>query len=223
MSPAPHLIDALLTGSAPADSAVTSVFWELVGPVPLRTGRVVACDPLADPRDLPFTRVAPVGTFPVELLIARHGEDDGADQRVAAAVWRFGPEPLGGDPPTIWEPAVIAGQDVESLRPGEFYGYGVDAGVGGFMGDDAARALLARMDAEDDYYERVIEATDQNYRHTRSWAVVRPDEADPDAAVALFSSGYGDGAYGSWWGLAADGRVLCVVTDFGLLGSRANE
>ena len=214
MNPDPAFLAALLTAAPPGGGRVTSCEWRSLGPVPLRTGRVVACDPLADPRDRPFARAAPTGAFPVELLIARHGEEEEkADERVAAAVWRFGPRPLAEDPPASWEPALLDGQDAAALGPGEFYGYGVDAGVGGFMGDDAARALLARMDAEEMYFEEIMEQMEETYRHTRDWAVVRPDPADPGAAVAVFSSGYGDGFYGSWWGLDAAGAAVCLVTD----------
>ncbi len=218
VSPDPLFLAGLLDGK-PSGEGVTSLFWASVGPVPLRTGRVVACDPLADPSDRPFARLAPTGEFPVELLVARHGEEEGADERVAAAVWHFCPRPLTDHPPTTWEPATWQGQDATALGPDEFFGYGVDAGTGCFMSDAAARALLARMDAEEDYFETLIREMNGTYRHTRSWAVVRPDAADPDAAAAIFSSGYGDGFYGSWWGLSADGGVLCLATDFGVVGA----
>ena len=49
-------------------------------------------------------------------------------------------------------------------------------------------------------------------RTFRSWCVLRLSEAGPN--FAAFSSGLGDGSYGSWWGLIDD-RVVTLLTDFG--------
>ena len=37
------------------------------------------------------------------------------------------------------------------------------------------------------------------------------------ANTIAFSTGWGDGAYGSWWGLRADGKPCCLVSDFHVL------
>ena len=50
---------------------------------------------------------------------------------------------------------------------------------------------------------------------TWSWAMV-PIPPDSAPGLACFSSGWGDGAYASYWGLRA-GKVTRLVTDFELV------
>ena len=38
-----------------------------------------------------------------------------------------------------------------------------------------------------------------------------------DTNVVMFASGYGDGAYASYWGLDSKGNVANITTDFGLV------
>jgi hypothetical protein len=39
----------------------------------------------------------------------------------------------------------------------------------------------------------------------------------------MFSSGWGDGSYGSYWGMSADGELVELVTDFEVLLGARNE
>ncbi|MFP3325170.1 DUF4241 domain-containing protein, partial [Planococcus sp. SIMBA_160] len=57
-----------------------------------------------------------------------------------------------------WELATRAGQELKHLKEDEFYGYGVNTGMGCFMDAEAALYLQA--------YEEFEEAFEQNYKHT---------------------------------------------------------
>lgn len=179
-----------------------------VGELLVTTGRVVACDPLTEPEREPFTRVVPAGRHSVVLSVA-HFED--GDQRVAAAMVRFGDER-----PARWEMALLAEQELAELDEGEVFGYGVDSGTGCFMDEEAARGLLRKMDEEEDYYEEVIDELDKTYVHTWSWASM--EMSDSGANLVAFSTGVGDGLYASYFGLDAEGRPVSLVTDFSLFG-----
>jgi hypothetical protein len=127
---------------------------------------------------------------------------------------RFAP----GDPES-WELGVIAGQDPATLAPGEFFGYGVDSGTGSFASPEAVAAVRSEASFKD-YSEAIYdgmfpseEAADWNL----STEVV-VDEAT-GANVIGFSSGFGDGAYPSWFGLDGDGEPIVLLTDFGILES----
>jgi len=171
-----------------------------VGPLVLGSGAVAASDPFVEPEPAPFDRPVPAGSFPVTLALARYEDDE----RVAFARVAFAPEA-----PARWEPAGVSG----TLPGGEPHGYGVDAGTGCFMDPAAGPALAARMAGDEAYGDRLIAEMDASYAPTRSWLTVRPS---PDRAetVVMFSSGWGDGTYPSYFGLAADGRVVALVTDF---------
>ncbi|MFO0583770.1 MAG: DUF4241 domain-containing protein [Anaeromyxobacter sp.] len=74
-----------------------------------------------------------------------------------------------------------------------------------FMDADAGRLLVARMEAEEDYFETIIAEMDRTTRMTWSWASIRPAE-DREENVVCFSSGWGDGVYPSTWRPPAPGR-----------------
>ncbi|WCD81472.1 DUF4241 domain-containing protein [Pseudomonas sp. TUM22785] len=180
---------------------------QAIGELELPTGQLVACDPLVS-CDGPFTQAVPKGRYPLQLAIARIGDDE----RVAFARIVFAPGPA-----TRWEMALVKGQDPNTLAPDEFFGYGVDSGTGGFMDAAALRSYEARRDQEGEAFDkRLFAELDKTYQHTRSWYLLPTDAGN----VALFSSGYGDGAYPSYFGYDADGRLVAVVTDFLLLPER---
>ncbi|WP_431483438.1 DUF4241 domain-containing protein [Pseudomonas solani] len=180
---------------------------QAIGKLELPTGQLVACDPLVS-CDGPFTQAVPKGRYPLQLAIARIGDDE----RVAFARIVFAPGPA-----TRWEMALVKGQDPNTLAPDEFFGYGVDSGTGGFMDAAALRSYEARRDQEGEAFdERLFAELDKTYQHTRSWYLLPTDAGN----VAFFSSGYGDGAYPSYFGYDADGRLVAVVTDFLLLPER---
>ncbi len=178
-----------------------------LGLLPLPNGTVIAADPLVQPEREAFTRRVEPGDYPVTLYQAQG--------RVALAELRF-----ADGTPARWELALVPGQDIASLKAGEVFGYPVDGGLGCFM-DPAARAAMARRDAQEqkqagysNYYDDVLasELKDSNL----NWVMHRPLPDDP-ARVAVFSSGWGDGVYPSYWGLDAAGQPLRLVTDFGII------
>lgn len=176
-----------------------------IGLLEVTTGQVVACDPMVMPDRNAFTQTVPNGRHPVSIAIARNR---GGDERIAYTRLRF-----SDAAPVRWEMALLEGQDSATLRGDEFFGYGVDAGTGCFMDRRAGQLLEARMQAEDDYYETIMEEMDKTYAHTRSWADLRPDPSAPENVIC-FSSGWGDGSYPSFFGFDAEGKVAMLVTDF---------
>ena len=183
-----------------------------IGDVSLPTGRLVACDPLVVPDTEPFTRPVPRGRHPVETRVA---EFDDGDQRVACALVRFSP----GDP-TDWELAALRGQRADRLRGDEYVGYGVDSGTGCFASPEAlalfAETLASLDDGEDDPLIRALEET-----RVDTWdhadLVVGPDDLD----VVAFSTGFGDGRYPTYWGLDAQGQLVCAMTEFFVVDAEA--
>jgi len=172
-----------------------------IGELHLPSGRVVACDPLVEPDARPFEVAAAPGRYPVVLGIARL---PGGDERIAAAWLR-----LADGTPVRWEPAALHGRpDLEEPA------YGVDSGTGAFVSAEAAPLLAAALDG--DFADEVATAMDANYVDTRNWAVL-PVPGSAELNFAAFSSGMGDGAYASYWGRDAEGRPVCLLTDFDIL------
>ena len=176
-----------------------------LGGLTLTTGRIVACDPLVFPETEPFDGAFPTGTFPVLVSVMR-SEDD---ERVVFARVQFTDER-----PREWKHVAQAGVDFESLDYDEYFGYPVDAGIGCFMDVVAARALVAKLTADDSYYEEVLDKMDEAGIDTWNWADIPLDGA---ANMICFSSGYGDGSYPSFVGYNEAGRPVCLLTDFMVL------
>lgn len=170
----------------------------------LPSGRLVACDPFVDPQAHAFSIVLPKGKFPVVLSIA----EIGSDQRVAFATVR-----LAAGSPDRWEMLTLPNQSVETLKPGDMFGYGVDSGTGCFMDIATAAEWSAASGADSDWYGKLSAEMEKTYRHTWSWL----NHEFATGNLVAFASGYGDGFYGSYVGIAADGTVAVVVTDFGVV------
>lgn len=175
-----------------------------LGPVVVTSGALAACDPLVDPVPRAFERRVPPGRYPVLLAVAAL---ENGDERVA-----FGQVKLADAPVARWEPAVQPAPG-EPLGDDDYLGYGVDSGTGAFMDAVAGRLLEARMTEQADYSETIIAEMERTYRPTWDWASVRP-APDREENVVCFSSGWGDGVYPSFFGLAEDGRPVALLTDF---------
>lgn len=182
------------------------VTWSVVelGNLTLPTGRVCACDPLVDFEAQPFVFAVTPGDYAVRLYLAKTD----TDERIAyAALWFSSCDVVS------WEPALLDGQDPKKLKPGEFFGYGVDSGTGCFQTPETLALLNTRIDRERDYFEQIILAMQSTYIHTRSWARIQPEPSHSLSFLA-FSTGYGDGFYGTYLGRNATGSPACLVTDF---------
>lgn len=169
------------------------------GTVRLTSGRVVAADPgWLDNRLEPFTATVAPGEYPVDLAVVRFADDPG-HERVAAA--RLA---VNADPVVSWEPALEPGQDPLLLGDGEFYGFGVDAGLACFVDADALAAMEGIL--EESFEDTFVGLTGGSAAQV----------ADPASGATLvgFSSGWGDGAYPTWIGRTAGGAVACFVADF---------
>lgn len=191
-------------GGAPCTTAV-----ERIAELELTTGKILACDPLvAFDGASAFTRTVPPGRYPVDACIAQL---EPGHVRIAGIRVVFQP-----GVPVAWSPA-----ETEAPDGMLGHGYGVDAGLGCVM-DIRARELLraaerALLDAhpDDDYYDDVLAAE----LGDRDWVDHRP-AADRAENVVIVHSGWGDGIYGSTWGLDASGQPVWLVTDFQVLTAR---
>lgn len=185
-----------------------------LGEIDLSSGRIVTADPLTlFGAGQSFTTVVAPGKYPVYVYAK---ETRSAGIRVALAELRFSEVT-----PVSWKMAVKEGQDVSTLKADEFFGYGVDAGLGSFMSHETVKAFEADMDKAaqtipdfSDYYSdvlaKVLEKPDPD-------AIVYPVPSSPENTVAIFHSGWGDGFYPSYFGFDAAGKPVTLVTTFFVL------
>jgi hypothetical protein len=179
------------------------------GTLNITSGRVVACDPVVQPERAPFARELPArGAFPVEVLHA-------SGRHALAVLWLR--ERAGLRAADLhWEMALLEGQSPDTLGDGEFFGYPVDAGLGCFMDTDAA-AAMARREAKEAARADFISYADDVLSGEMGDAHIvdhYPDGAGSAHNLVIFSAGWGDGSYPSFWALDAAGDPVALVTDF---------
>lgn len=189
------------------------MYCKEIGEIELSSGKIVACDPFMDLEETPFTKQVLPGKYPILLNIIRYKVND--DERVAYAMVKLSEKQV-----VKWEMALTEEQNPKELENDEFFGYGVDTGTGCFLDNDSLINLLAyekeKQKNDPDFYLYLDyeDKFDETYEATRSWLVTTPTEK---TTIAMFSTGWGDGYYPSFWGLDEDGEAVCLVTDFLIL------
>ncbi|NJQ04118.1 DUF4241 domain-containing protein [Streptomyces lonarensis] len=201
---------------------------ELPGvPLSLPSGRLIAMEPfsagMGDAEELAFTDTVAPGTYPVVLSLVDVYEPDGSftgDSRVAAARLVVSEEPV-----ERWELALSAGQDLGDLEDDEFYGYPVDGGTGSFMDVETFHSI-----GDQDFGDRVLSAMFPGADEEPAGEPPEPADdpvtlpvGEDEHAVVAFSTGWGDGAYATWTGRAADGSIACFLTDFSTMDEDSDE
>jgi len=166
----------------------------------LPDGYVVAADGIIL-QGLPFTQRLAAGAHQLRLAV---GLLTGGDSRVAFAILGASEAPI-----VRFELALTDCQNIATLEDGNVYGYPVDAGMGSFAPPRAHEALAAI----DDLLTLTEPAMQSVYRHTRDWCTV----TTAAGAGAIFSSGFGDGLYASYFGFDATGSAVVLVTDFSVV------
>jgi hypothetical protein len=166
----------------------------------LPMGEIVAADGFIMQRQS-FTRQVKPGRYAVTIASAGFA----SDERIAFAQIRFSDRPV-----VRWEMALVGGQDVSMLQPGYFFGYPVDSGTGCFADPRAVELINEANDPEMEFFNEVSGEMDKVYRHTRSWVHIET----PKGSAVLFSSGFGDGMYPSYFGLDQAMEPVALVTDF---------
>lgn len=184
---------------------------ELLPELTVLTGQIVTCDPLV-PHTEPLEQQIEPGIYPVYIW------NEPQEQRIAAAELR-----LSERPAVRWELATRVGQRIEELAEGHIFGYPVDTGLGCFADREAIVGMeqmehkLAEQLGDDfiSFYDDAL--ADLLEEHEDNWANLAVDEAT-GLNVVIFSSGYGDGFYASYWGFDEAGYPVSLVTDFRVLG-----
>jgi Protein of unknown function (DUF4241) len=196
-------------GVASAGGEPVALSTEHAGDLDLQTGRVVAGDAMYL-YPMPFTQWLAPGRHPVFVLHAVAGPP--RDDRIAAALIRVAP----GDP-VRWELALVPGQDVARLQPGQFFGYGVDSGTGSFASAEAAEWLAGAGGRAYDEFGQRLYATMFPSRNDMHPVADIPLGDPKGLNVIAFASGWGDGSYPSYFGLDASGQPIVLLTDFQIL------
>lgn len=190
------------------------------GALHLPNGRLAACDPFVGLDGVANAYLdVPTGSFPVSVTLADVSpEQDGSHVREAYLTVRFADRPEAKR--RILQ-MTSEGTGDNDLPPGEFYGFGVDAGTACFV--DAAAAVIGmpadaltwdeavfQPDDGDGWFDRMDDPD-----HVREGLANIALPQTPDHAnIILCHSGWGDGVYPVIGGYDDDGELVAVHIDF---------
>jgi len=167
----------------------------------LPTGNLVGTDALWIQNEPYLGKVHP-GKYPVYLYIY-HSHND---QRIAYAEIRF-----SNLNPVLFYLARTAKNKHVVLTEKEYVGFGVDTGTACFMDEAVAKHITRNSLIENSYYRRLRDLFEEDYNKAQITA------AGAQGNVVAFSSGYGDGSYGSYWCLDEQLELCSILTDFNVI------
>ena len=189
------------------------------GTLKLPTGKLGACDPFVGLSGVDRSYLdVPVGEFPVSVTIADVSpEQDASHFREAYVTVRFSDAP---EQTRRLLRMSAEGTMENDLPPGEFYGFGVDAGTvcmvdAGALKDGVPEDVLT-------WDEEMFQPDDgagwfdlmDDPEHIREGLANLPLPRTPEHANILIAhSGWGDGVYPVVGGYAADGQLVAVHID----------
>ncbi len=152
------------------------------------TGEVVAVDPFVMTNPHPFVKKIPVGSYKEVLSIY--------NRKVAACKLV-----VTDKKPVRYGMALCNGEDISVLTEGNFFCFPVDSGSACFIDKSDIEDFSKYVDSYDGEYI----FKDQEY-NTISYA--------DGKTLNVYASGYGDGAYATFFGYDEDDNICCIVIQF---------
>ncbi|HQS54972.1 MAG: hypothetical protein B7Y15_12085 [Bacteroidetes bacterium 24-39-8] len=173
-----------------------------MGKIKITTGKIISCDPwLMEEYAKPYTDSFPVGSFPVQLSLAKLKEVE----VVAFARILFNDHPV-----VRWSYALLPGQENIPIGGKKIIGYHVDAQLGLFMDQGAYQAL--QKDTVNNRRTVILKST-STHKHD-GWRYGIYEFGNQNLVV--FTSGIGDGRYANYIGYDANGKICRLLTDFAI-------
>lgn len=192
-----------------------------IGELNVPTGRIVVCDPLVVPDMPPLNKTVSPGKYPIKIFIAK---TKNSGDRYALAKLEFSSKKADK-----WVLAVRDGEDISELKEDDdFFGFPVDAGLGGFFD---YKSGLEYNKFIDEFMEKNPRGNmyDDFFAAEFKKNAVEPNNPDDygdwinfkipntDLNITMFHSGYGDGTYPAYWGMTKNNEIVSLVIDFFVL------
>ena len=191
-----------------------------IGAVHFPSGMIFACDPLVELEDTPpFIQTIPAGTYPVKICVVPSEKYGDRYACVKVEVSR--------EKPVRYELGMTGKEDLdEELDEDEYFGFGVDAGMG-CVADIQTQAAFKtywakRLEEDPDidpYNDLFCDLLEENAKACPKYQLSHGDwlnwtVPDTDCNLPIFASGWGDGYYPVYFGYDAKGKVCAVYVRF---------
>ncbi len=208
----PKLKDVFVDGvQANAHGTKVTIQILQLGQIEFRSGKVSPKDTMMLGVDAELDRSVPTTAGMAEAVVAKFPS---GDERIAFVRVQFHNE--GAEHYTL---AIrkIGPQWHESYREA----YPVDSGFGGFVDYSVQAELNELLEADNrEKSKRLHKDLEQQSKPTWAWANF---EVKPNMKILVVSSGFGDGAYRTFYGLNSKDEVVSLVTDFNVVTSEISK
>jgi hypothetical protein len=187
-----------------------------IGNVSLPSGKVVVRDPLVslNANQSPYFIQAPKGDFPVTIAVVK-SEDWG--DRYAVVKVEFTKEK-----PVVYREALVGIEELEDVTEDDFFGFGVDAGLGCITDAEVLPFVDKFVDESeldnmyDDYFAEIFAQSykdhPNNQRDAGDW--INWIVPNTNYQIPMFASGFGDGTYPVYFGYDANENVCGLYIQF---------
>ncbi|MBD3905840.1 DUF4241 domain-containing protein [Chryseobacterium sp. Ch-15] len=187
-----------------------------IGNVSLPSGKVVVRDPLVslNGNQSPYFVQAPKGNFPVTIAVVK-SEDWG--DRYAVVKVEFTKEK-----PVVYREALVGIEELEGVTEDDFFGFGVDAGLGCITDAEVLPFVDKFVDETDvdnlydDYFAELFAQSyknnPDNQRDAGDW--INWTVPNTDYQIPMFASGFGDGTYPVYFAYDANENICGLYIQF---------
>ena len=188
-----------------------------IGPCSIPSGEILVRDPfvfLGNKSEEPYFLKAPAGTYQTQVCVIK--PEDGDCARYAAVRLCFSEKKA-----VRFEEALIGNEELEDLEEGQYFGFGVDAGLAAIC-DKVVRDAYCdflktlKKDGKDIYIDCLDDLFKENYKKNPKFQRKGGDwlcwnVPGTEYYMPIFTSGFGDGAYPVYWGYNEDGEICQLI------------
>lgn len=173
------------------------------GDLKLKTGRIIATDPIFMYDDECYSEYVKPGTYEVYIYV---GSTEKRKNQTVAAELRF-----SENEPVKWEMALLKGESTKGFGRDEFMGYEVENGLGCFMDESVMEMMDVLSEEQLEKYEKKVK--EQVRKNEWSCADITIDKKS-GGNIIVFASGWNQGTFPTYYGFDANNKLSRLVTDF---------
>ncbi len=178
-----------------------------IGSLKLKSGNIIATDPILLYDDQPFNVKVKPGEYPVYVYVADFENDE---KRTALSKIE-----LSTEKPVKWVMALYEGESSNNLKNDEFLGFDVENGICAYMDESIMEELDMLFEDDLDEYEDLISSSVKFSKKTFTYRNI--PYGKKDCNIIAFTAGWKDGTFPSYFGYDKNNKPCCLVTDFMVL------
>ncbi|QSX06953.1 DUF4241 domain-containing protein [Sedimentibacter sp. zth1] len=175
-----------------------------IGKLILKTGNIIATDPILLYDDQPYYIKVKPAEYPVYVFTANF---ENGENKTALSKIEFSKEK-----PVKWEMALYEGERSNNLKNDEYLGFDVENGICAYMDDSIMEELDTLFEKDLEEYENLIKANVIYNKKELKYQSI--SYGNNGCNIIVFTSGWKDGTFPSYYGYDKNNKVCCLVTDF---------